>query len=288
MAYFAGYGFNKSHSAAYAFLAYQTAYLKAHYPVEFMAALLSSVMGSADKVTVYIEECRRLGIEVLPPDVNESLIDFTVQEGKIRFGLAAVKNVGTGAINSILEARSEGPFDSLEDFCQRVDLRQVNRRVLESLIRCGAFSSVGTYRSRLLYMLDTAMESGQRVQEDRRKGQLSLFDFEAIDSQAIVEPNIPEFSQEDLLAMEKESLGFYISGHPLDKYRLLLSGLVTPIAGLSELQDGSLIKVGGIITNLKRTTTKKGDIMAYFSMEDTSGSIEVLVFPKDIKILLPC
>ncbi|HHU32788.1 MAG TPA: DNA polymerase III subunit alpha [Clostridia bacterium] len=280
MAYFAGYGFNKSHSAAYAFLAYQTAYLKAHYPVEFMAALLSSVMGSADKVTVYIEECRGLGIEVLPPDVNESLIDFTVQEGKIRFGLAAVKNVGTGAINSILEARSEGPFDSLEDFCQRVDLRQVNRRVLESLIRCGAFSSVGTYRSRLLYMLDTAMESGQRVQEDRRKGQLSLFDFEAIDSQAIVEPNIPEFSQEDLLAMEKESLGFYISGHPLDKYRLLLSGLVTPIAGLSELQDGSLIKVGGIITNLKRTTTKKGDIMAYFSMEDTSGSIEVLVFPK--------
>jgi len=282
MAYFAGYGFNKSHSAAYALLAYQTAFLKVHYPVEFMTALLSSVMGTTDKVTVYIEECHRLGIEVLQPDVNESLTDFTIQDGKIRFGLAAVKNVGTGAIDSIIEARKDGPFTSLVDFCQRVDLRQVNRRVLESLIRCGAFSSLGIYRSRLLYMLDTAIENAQRIQEDRRKGQLSLFDFGGLaNSVTMEEPPIEEFSKEDLLAMEKETLGFYISGHPLDKYRLLLTGLVTQISDLSETQDGSTVKLGGIIAALKRTVTKKGETMAYFTLEDTSGSIDVLVFPKN-------
>jgi len=282
MAYFAGYGFNKSHSAAYALLAYQTAFLKVHYPVEFMTALLSSVMGTTDKVTVYIEECHRLGIEVLQPDVNESLTDFTIQDGKIRFGLAAVKNVGTGAIDSIIEARKDGPFTSLVDFCQRVDLRQVNRRVLESLIRCGAFSSLGIYRSRLLYMLDTAIENAQRIQEDRRKGQLSLFDFGGLaNSVTMEEPPIEEFSKEDLLAMEKETLGFYISGHPLDKYRLLLTELVTQISDLSETQDGSTVKLGGIIAALKRTVTKKGETMAYFTLEDTSGSIDVLVFPKN-------
>lgn len=283
MAYFAGYGFNKSHSAAYALLAYQTAYLKAHYPVEFMAALLTSVMGNTDKVTAYIEECRRINIEVLPPDVNESLIDFTASQGKIRFGLAAVKNVGTGAIQAILEARKNGPFTSLEDFCQRVDLRHVNRRVLESLIRCGAFSSLGKYRSRLLYMLDSAIENGQRVQEDKRLGQISLFDCGSIElPQIAVEPDLKEYSKQDILAMEKEILGFYVSGHPLEEYQSMLSGLVShQIGDLAEVPDGASVKLGGIITAFKRTVTKKGEAMAYFTLEDTSGSIEVLVFPKN-------
>lgn len=283
MAYFAGYGFNKSHSTAYALLAYQTAYLKAHYPVEYMTALLTSVMGNTDKVTLYIDECKAMNIEVLPPDVNESLIDFTATQGKIRFGLAAVKNVGVGAIEAILEARKEGPFTSLEDFCQRVDLRQVNRRVLESLIRCGAFNSLGTYRSCLLYMLDRAMEYGQKVQEDRRQGQISLFDLGSVEPLPVTqEPQLEEFSKRDILAMEKEVLGFYVSGHPLEEYQEVLKGVVShQIRELAEASDGIEVRLGGIITNLKKTVTKRGDTMAYFTLEDTSGSIEVLVFPKN-------
>lgn len=283
MAYFAGYGFNKSHSTAYALLAYQTAYLKAHYPVEYMTALLTSVMGNTDKVTLYIEECKRMNIEVLPPDVNESLIDFTASQGKIRFGLAAVKNVGVGAIQAILEARKDGPFTSLENFCQRVDLRQVNRRVLESLIRCGAFSSLGTYRSRLLYMLDAAIESGQKVQEDKRQGQISLFDLGSVETpQLSREPDLEEFSHKEILAMEKETLGFYISGHPLDEYQEALKRMVShQIRDLAECADGEELRLGGIITNLKKTVTKRGEAMAYFTLEDTSGSVEVLVFPKN-------
>lgn len=283
MAYFAGYGFNKSHSAAYALLAYQTAYLKAHFPVEYMSALLTSVMGNPDKITSYIAECRRMGIEVLPPDVNESMIDFTAFHDKIRFGLAAVKNVGTGAINAILEAKKESPFRSLHDFCQRVDLRQVNKRVLDSLIRCGAFHSVSPYRARLLHELDQAMELGQRVQEDRRQGQIALFGGNVQQGQeAPLTAKLQDYSKRDILAMEKEFLGFYISGHPLDEYEELLQVLVRQqVNELEEVPDGTMVKLGGIITNLKRTVTKRGETMAYFSLEDTAGSVEVLVFPKN-------
>ncbi|HHX50086.1 MAG TPA: DNA polymerase III subunit alpha, partial [Clostridia bacterium] len=286
MAYFAGYGFNKSHSAAYALLAYQTAFLKTHYPVAFMSALLSSVMGNTDKVTLYLEECRRLGIEVLPPDVNESQIDFTIMEGKTRFGLAAVKNVGISAIESILTARSKGPFTSLDNFCQRVDLRAVNKRVLESLIRCGAFSSLGWKRSQLLHMIESTLEQAQRVQEDRKKGQISFFDlakgkdWEEV-AVAASPPDLPEYPPLQLLAMEKETLGFYLSGHPVASYQWQFLSLNTvQIADLEGLSEGSPVRMGGIITDLKRTITKKGDSMAYLTLEDMSGSIRVLVFPK--------
>ncbi|MDS1030731.1 DNA polymerase III subunit alpha [Bacillota bacterium LX-D] len=288
MAYFAGYGFNKSHSAAYALLAYQTAFLKVHYTVEYMTALLSSVMGNTDKITLYIEECRRIGIEVLPPDVNYSLVDFTATQGKIRFGLAAVKNVGNGAINAILEARKKGTFKSLDDFCQRVDLRQVNRRVLESLIKAGACNSFGTYRSRLLTMLDQAIENGQRIQEDQRNGQISLFDLGNIGlTQVIPEPDLPECSQREILAMEKEMLGFYLSGHPLDEYKAILPRLNRhSIESLAELDEGASVKLAGIITNIKRSVTKRGETMAYFTLEDTGGTVQVLVFPKNYQRMM--
>lgn len=287
IAYFAGYGFNKSHSAAYALLAYQTAYLKAHYPVQFLASLLTSVVANTDKVTLYMEECRRLGIEVLPPDVNESQISFTPLKGRIRFGLAAVKNVGLGAIESIIEARKEGPFQSLDDFCRRVDLRAVNRRVLESLVHGGAFSSFGLKRSQLLAMLDTCLERAQRFQEERQRGQLSLFDLgEATDWDDLntdtEPPDLPEYPLLKLLALEKETLGFYITGHPIHDYRWQLAARgVEPIAHLEEAADGTLVRLGGIITNLKRTVTRKGENMAYFTLEDTTGMMEILVFPKN-------
>lgn len=287
MAYFAGYGFNKSHSAAYALLAYQTAYLKAHYQVQFLTALLSSVVTNTDKVTAYMEECRRLGIKVLPPDVNESQISFTALDGVIRFGLAAVKNVGIGAIESILEARQAGPFPSLDDFCERVDLRAVNRRVIESLISSGGFSSLGLKRSQLLAMLDASLDRGQRLQEDKRRGQISLFDLgenTAWDeiNVSIPSPDLPEFPLPKLLALEKELLGFYITGHPISDYQwqLVARGVISTV-DLKEMADGSFPRLGGIITNLKRTITRRGDSMAYFSLEDTTGSVEVLVFPKN-------
>lgn len=283
MAYFAGYGFNKSHSAAYALVAYQTAFLKAHYPVEYMAALLTSIMGNSDKVPVYIDECRRLGIEILPPDVNESLFDFTVVGDKIRFGLAAVKNVGRGAIQSIISARQEGPFLSLRDFCQRVDISVVNKRVIESLIRCGAFSSLGIYRARLLHMLDEALEMAQRVQDDRRSGQVSLFDM-VPEEKATIEQEIPqldEFSHRQILAMEKEILGFYISGHPVADYESQLNLLLDySLAELSQAKDGETVTIGGVVTKARKSITRRGEVMCYLTIEDTTGTQEILVFPK--------
>ncbi len=224
MAKFAGYGFNKSHSAAYALIAYQTAYLKAHYPAQFMAALLSCDMNNTDKVVAYINECRDREIEVLPPDINESDKDFTVVEDRIRFGLAAVKNVGEAALDSIIEERlADGPYTSLEDFCCRVDLRRVNRRVLESLIKAGAFDSLGLKRSQLFAILDQALEQGQAAQRDRLSGQISLFavmDSEDEQQHTKIEiPSIPDWTDQEKLSFEKETVGFYLTGHPLDDYR---------------------------------------------------------------------
>ncbi|MHB1128024.1 MAG: DNA polymerase III subunit alpha [Bacillota bacterium] len=283
VAHFAGYGFNKSHSAAYALIAYQTAYLKATYPVEFMASLLTSVMSNSDKGPIYLEECRRLGIEILPPDVNESLVDFTVIGKKIRFGLGAVKNVGRGAIGSIVSAREEKKFDSLLDFCQRVDLRQTNRRVLESLIRCGAFASLGLFRAQLLEMLDDCLEVAQRIQADRFSGQLSLMDLvggEELNLSHVKIPKIAEFSQQDMLAMEREALGFYVSGHPLAHYQQLfrLRG-ARYIGELAELPDAAQVTLGGIATQVRKTVTRRGETMAYVEFEDTTGTLEVIVFP---------
>lgn len=287
---FAGYGFNKSHSTAYALIAYQTAYLKTHYPVALLAALLTSFLGNPDKVSYYIEECRRLEIEILPPDVNESLTSFTVVGGdKIRFGLGAVKNVGEGAVESIIEARrSGGAFTSLDDFFQRVDMRQVNKRVVESLILCGAFDSLQIYRSQLIAILDECLETaqaGRRDQDSQISGQVSLFDL--LDEPKIIQqkhtlPNIAEYPQRELLAREKEFLGFYVSGHPLGDYRQQLQGRTSSgIGDLCQHKDGERLTIGGIITSLRRTTTKKGDGAIYITLEDTGGSIEVLFYRLD-------
>jgi DNA polymerase-3 subunit alpha len=290
MEHFAGYGFNKSHSAAYALVAYQTAYLKAHYPVAFMAAMLTSFRNNSDKVSYYIQECRRLGIKILLPDVNESLENFTVVgDDQIRFGLAAVKNVGEGAVEAIIEARKEGgPFESLDDFCQRVDLRQVNKRVIESLILCGGFDSLGAYRSQLMAILDDCMEASQasrRDQEAQLDGQLSLFDMLDEPQQEQVQhplPSIPEYSERDLLAKEKEVIGFYISGHPLDGYESILTKRTTVrLAELARNRDGERVKVGGIITSCRRSMTRRGSDVFYFTLEDLDGSTDVIFFPGD-------
>ncbi len=286
MAKFAGYGFNKSHSAAYALIAYQTAYLKAHYPAQFMAALLSCDMNNTDKVVMYINECRDHEIEVLPPDINESDKDFTVIEDRIRFGLAAVKNVGEAALDSIIEARlAEGQYTSLEDFCCRVDLRRVNRRVLESLIKAGAFDSLGLKRSQLFAILDQALEQGQAAQRDRLSGQISLFAVmgsqEEIQHTRIEIPSIPDWTDQEKLTFEKETVGFYLTGHPLDDYREDI--LAVTNANLSEKKqwvEGQSLRVGGLIRDIRNLRTKKGDPMAVLVMEDIAGTVEVVIFPE--------
>ncbi|MDN5347906.1 MAG: polymerase subunit alpha [Clostridia bacterium] len=281
MEYFAGYGFNASHSAAYALVAYQTAYLKAHYPAQFLAALLTSVSENLDKLAPYLEECRRLGIRVLPPDVNESGVDFTVTGGHIRYGLAAVKNVGRAAVEHIIAVRQAGgPFRSLLDFCRRVDLRQVNKRVLESLIRCGAFASLGASRKQLYSVLDECLEMAARQQVDLARGQMSLFDEES-GVEELELPQVGEYSQSELLAMEKELLGYYLSGHPLDSYaEVLKDGVTHKLSTLADLQDGTEVTIGGLIAGMRRILTRKGEPMAYITLEDFGGQVEVLVFPK--------
>ncbi|QNB47670.1 DNA polymerase III subunit alpha [Thermanaerosceptrum fracticalcis] len=286
MEYFAGYGFNKSHSAAYAILAYQTAYLKAHYPVEFMAALLTSVMESSDRVPFYIEECRQHKIAVLPPDVNESAESFLVSGNKIRFGLAAIKQVGHNAIQAILEERKNGRFLSLQDFCERVDLSQVNRRVLENLIKCGAFGSVPGTRAQLLEILHLCIDQGLAWQRQKNSNQLSLFDLTS--TPASFKPSIPlpevrDFSEREILQMEKETLGLYLSGHPLAEFMGVIRGKTTHvIEELAQATDGDLVVLAGVITAVRRTVTKRGETMAYFTLEDLSGSVEALLFPKNL------
>lgn len=289
---FGGYGFNKSHSAAYALIAYQTAYLKAHFPVEFMAALLTSEMHSADGVVKYIAECRSHGIPILPPDINESDKGFTVDDSKIRFGLVAVKNVGEGAIESIIEVRKKGKFSSLFEFCERVDLRKVNKRVSESLIKCGAFDSTGEFRSRMTASLEDALDHGQRVQKEKADPQMGLFDMgenkRMIDLPPMAE--IDEWDQKQLLAFEKEALGFYITGHPLNGYEELLKKFTNVNAvSINEAKDGSAVRIGGTVKSIKTIRTKKGDPMAFVTIEDMQGSVEVVIFSsvyKEVEDLL--
>jgi len=286
MAKFAGYGFNKSHSAAYALIAYQTAFLKAHYPAQFMAALLSCDMNNTDKIVMYINECRDNEIEVLPPDINESFKDFTVIDDRIRFGLAAVKNVGEAALDSIIEERqTDGPYTSLEDFCCRVDLRRVNRRVLESLNKAGAFDSLKLKRSQLFAILDQALEQGQAVQRDKLSGQISLFAVmgseEEKQHKKIDIPSIPEWTDQEKLSFEKETVGFYLTGHPLDDYREDI--LAVTDANLNEKKqwvEGQNLRVGGLIRDITNRKTKKGDPMAVVIMEDIAGTAEVVIFPE--------
>lgn len=280
---FADYGFNRSHSAAYAVLAYQTAYLKANHPLAFMAALLTTVMDSQGKMAEYVEECRRMGIEVLPPDVNRSGRLFRVEGNAIRFGLEAVKNVGTHAIEAILRERKRRPFRDLFDFCARVDLRHVNRRVLESLIQCGATESLGGHRALQLAMLDEAMERGAAFQQLRSEDQLDLFEDEMLvpSSPRFDYSNTVPFTRREILEMERELLGLYLSGHPLDSFREQISRLTThTFAELEECREGERISVAGMITHVKPITTRKGEPMAFVTAEDWSRQVEVILFPR--------
>lgn len=280
---FGGYGFNKSHSAAYALIAFRTAYLKAHFPVEFMSALLTSEMQSSDGVVKYIAECRRHDIPVLPPDINESEKEFSVSGSKIRFGLVAVKNVGEGAIDSILEVRQDGEFLSIFDFCERVDLRKVNKRVMESLIKCGAFDATGACRSQMMAALEDALDYGQTLQKERNGPQMGLFSGGSESPAPINTPPMPqieEWDERQRLTFEKEALGFYISGHPLGQYEDLLEKFTnTDTLTLSETEDGKTVRIGGIVMNSKTITTKKGERMAFVNLEDLQGTVEVTVFP---------
>ncbi len=286
MAKFAGYGFNKSHSAAYAMIAYQTAYLKAHYPVEFMAALLSVNMGDADKVMKYISECRHMQIEVLPPDVNSSSMDFSVHDNAIRFGLAAIKNVGSAAIEAIIGARDDGPFEDLVDFLERVDSRKVNKKVVESLIKCGAFDSVTKNRAYLMATLDSSMEIAQGRERDRALGQRSIFDVlgttAGAERPAVAvreDITVKEWSEQEMLSHEKETLGFYITSHPLAgcKHELALYSTDT-METVRERRTGEEVALAGIVTHTRETTTKRGAKMAFLRFEDLRGWIEVVVF----------
>lgn len=278
---FGGYGFNKSHSAAYALIAYQTGFLKAHYPVEFMASLLTSEMNSSDSVVKYIAECRSHDIPILPPDINESDKEFAVSGSKIRFGLVAVKNVGEAAIESIIAERGDGPFSSLFDFCERVDLKKVNKRVVESLIKCGAFDSTGAHRLQMFAALESALEHGQRVQRERSDPQMGLFDLvdsvQAVNSPAL--PEIGEWDEKQLLLFEKEALGFYFTGHPLTSYEELLDKFACMnTVALREVNDGQAIRIGGVVTNSKVIKTKKDEDMAFVTLEDQYGSVEAVIF----------
>ncbi len=285
MAPFAGYAFNKPHATSYALLAYQTAYLKTHYPVEFMAALLTSEMADTDKIVRYIDECRQMGITVLPPDVNESGSSFAVVGDQIRFGLVAIKNVGEAAIQSILATRRDkGPLGSIFDFCNRVDLRLVNKRVVESLIKCGAFDSLGRTRAELMAVVDKAMEGAAQSQRERIQGQGSLLDVlepsGGLGRQDPTMPAVPEWSRNQRLAAEKETLGFYVTGHPLADYRELIArqGAVTTDR-LASVKDKEVVKLCVLVAAIKEITTKNGDRMAFVTLEDLAGTVEAIAFP---------
>jgi DNA polymerase-3 subunit alpha len=248
-----------------------------------MASLLTSEMNSTDSVVKFIAECGSQGIPVLPPDINESEREFSVNGTKIRFGLVAVKNVGEGAIETVIAARKEKKFSSLFDFCERVDLKKVNKRVIESLIKCGAFDSTGDYRSRMTASLDDSVEYGQRVQRERTGPQIGLFGSAKENEPARDLPRMPEieeWEEKDLLAFEKEYLGFYITGHPLNKYEELLSKFTNADSlTIKDMKDGEIVRFGGIIINSRIIQTRKGDTMAYVVTEDMHGSIETTVFP---------
>ena len=279
---FAEYGFNKSHAAGYSVVAYQTAYLKAHYPAEFMAANLTSEMNDTDRIVILIDECKRLGIDVLPPDVNESDFGFTVHDNKILYGLNAIKNVGKNAIKSILKARKEhGKFHTIFDLCEHVDLRLVNKKVLESLIQAGAMDSLEGHRAQLMKSIDLAVQYSQRVATQRANGQASIFEISP-GTVMFEKPSLPDvqpWNEKEQLAKEKEMLGYYFSGHPLSRYSLELNLFSqNPLNTIHSLADGTMIRVGVMITQIKKYVDKKNRTMAFVTVEDLTGNLEMLVF----------
>lgn len=303
---FASYAFNKSHAAAYAVVAYYTAYLVYYYPTEFMAAMLNSVRGNSDKVAVYVRAAKEMEIDTLPPDINKSYGKFTVQKGKIRFGLSAIKNVGENIINGIVKAREEkGEFQSFVDFCNKIDTVSINKRMVESLIKAGAFDCFGVYRSKLLAVYEKVLDSVTNQRKKNIDGQLSLFstlteEFKEIE---IKFPDIKEFDKKYKLAMEKEMTGLYLTGHPLEEYEEALkrqtSAKTIDIIGdgsleediiddvtrhieeeNSKIKDGDRVILGGIITEATRKITKNNSMMAFIKLEDLYSTIEVIIFPK--------
>ncbi|MGI6453644.1 MAG: DNA polymerase III subunit alpha [Syntrophomonadaceae bacterium] len=277
---FAGYGFNKSHSAAYAVITYQTAYLKAHYPVEYMCAFLTSVIDNQDRVVYYLRECQRMGIKVLPPDINESFENFTVAGDAIRFGLGAIKNVGLNAVKNIVELRKNGIFKSFFDFCRRVDLSQINKRMVENLILAGCFDSVGITRKQALSIMEECIELSQQIKQGEQSMQLSLFG----DNQGLIEEPRPVVTGEipimEKLIREKEVLGFYVSQSPLEEYRQVFPLIIThQLADLTAADGDSYVRVAGIMLNLGRKVSRRGDSYASFFLEDFSGRMQVMVFP---------
>jgi DNA polymerase-3 subunit alpha len=279
---FAAYGFNKAHTACYGIIAYQTAYLKTHYPMEYMAALMTSVMGINEKISMFVKECKSMGVQVMPPDINESDAVFTVTDQGIRFGLSAVKNVGAGPVVEIQRARKAGGnFKDLQEFCCRV--AGVNRKVLESLILSGAMDCLGENRATLLHNLDSCMEFGSCQRAEKNTGQISLFD-DMQDDEALTAPplkRVQELEMKTLLSHEKALLGLYVSDHPLNRYKEILgSDNLIPIGELSTYEGGQKIAIGGIITTIKKKLTKNNQMMAFIEVEDLSGSVEVTVFSR--------
>ena len=298
---FANYAFNKAHAVAYAIISYRTAYMKCHYPREYMAALLSSVLDNSAKVAQYIAECREWGIKLLPPDVNESDADFTVSGESIRFGMVAIKNIGRGFINALVESReTEGPFRSFDEFCRRLNGKDLNRRAVEGLIRSGAFDSLGYKRSQLMRVVDRVIEGVNEAARKNIAGQLDLFSMgqENEGGSAFPEielPDIPEFTPSDLMAMEKETTGLYLTGHPMDEYRAAAkkAGAV-PIAailsdftqegGPSVFADGQFVTLAGVVAASKTKTTRNNSLMAYIQLEDATGSMELIAFQRVLDV----
>ena len=283
---FGEYAFNKSHAAAYGLVSYQTAYLKAHYPLEYMAAVLTSYTGKSETIVKYIAACNQAGIKVLPPDVNSSGRDFTAVEGAIRFGLAGIRNVGEGVVETIVAERKEsGPFTSLHDFCNRVDMRQANKKTLEALIKAGAFDSTGYTRKHLLSMMDSCVDGAVKRQRDADSGQISMFDLFCAEEHGmedeVVPPNDDEWDKGIKLAFEKEMLGIYVSDHPLAEIRDTIERARTMSLGATdEFRDGQSGWFAGIVSGFERIATKAGKLMATFTLEDLEGSMEGVLFPQ--------
>ncbi|MGH3650141.1 MAG: DNA polymerase III subunit alpha, partial [Acidimicrobiia bacterium] len=282
--HFAGYGFAKSHSAAYGLIAYQTAYLKAHHQAEYLAALLTATKRDKDRTAIYLNECRQMGIKVLVPDVNESYSDFTVLEGRIRFGLSAVRNVGEGVVEKILEARADGAFDSFQDFVDRVDVSALNKRTVESLIKAGAFDGMGYPRKGLTVVYEQVLDATLERRRNEDMGQFSLFagDVEAVTHGEIEIPELV-WPQKIRLAFEKEMLGLYVSDHPLLGVGQSLGAATThTISQLEDLTDKAKVTVGGLVAGITRRWTRNGDPMIFFQLEDLEGSVEVVAFPRTV------
>jgi DNA polymerase-3 subunit alpha len=284
----ADYSFNKSHAACYALIAYRTAYLKANYPAEYMAAVISSVMSTKDKVPFFVNRCEEMGIEVLPPDVNSSSHGFVVSGKSIRFGLDAVKNVGHAAVETIIASReAEGPFESIWDFCERADSRAVNKRAIECLIKCGALDSTGDSRKGMLEALAAAQSAGQKAQDDSRRGQGSIFDLGGAErtpaAGGFAAPAHPpvaagEFDQRELLRLEKETLGTFVSAHPLGEVREALRARVErPLADVPSMPDGAWVTVGGIVAEAKKVRTRRGGYVMFAALDDLEGRLELFV-----------